>query len=306
MDTGQSSGGLLARLSEELAGAVERAGRSVVTVHGRRRLPASGIVWPGGVVVTADHVLEREEDLALSGADGKPIAAALVGRDPGSDLAVLRPADGSLPAAELATPGSVKVGHLVLALGRPGPGGVMASFGVVSAIGESWRTARGGTVEGYLRADLSLYPGFSGGPLVTAAGLVAGLNSSHLARGQEVAIPAHAVDAVVRALLAGRKVKRAYLGIGSQPVQLPAPLREKLGLEQEVGLMVVWVEPGSPAERDGLCMGDIVVALGTQAVTRVEELQAALSPAVVGQPLKATIVRGGERKEVTVTPGERA
>lgn len=301
-----SSGGLLASLSEELASAVEQAGRSVVTVHGRRRLPASGIVWPGGVIATADHVLERDEDLTVTDSAGNQIQVTLVGRDPGSDIAVLRPAGGTLQAAELAAPGSVRVGHLVLALGRPGPGGAMASFGVVSAVGDTWRTARGGTVEGYIRADLALYPGFSGGPLVNAGGQVVGLNSSHLARGQEMAIPAQAVDGVVRTLLAGGKVKRAYLGIGSQPVQLPAPLREKLGLASEVGLMIVWVEPGSPAEKGGLFMGDVLISLADQPLTGVEALQALLGSGAVGQPIKAAILRGGERKEVSITPGERA
>jgi S1-C subfamily serine protease len=300
-----ATNGVLASLSDDLAGAVEKAGRSVLTVHGRRRMPASGIVWPGGVVVTADHVLERDEDLSVSTPAGDELKVALVGRDPGSDVAVLRPSGGSLDPAGVAAEGSTKVGHIVLALGRPGPSGVMASFGVVSALGGPWRTARGGRVEGYIRADVALYPGFSDGPLINTAGEVVGLISSHLARGQEVALPAAHLEAIVKSLLTGGKVKRAYLGIGSQPVQLPEAVRRKLGLEQEVALMVLWVEPGSPADQGGLFMGDVLVSLAGRSVAGVEDLQTALGPSTVGKPLQAAVLRGGERREVTITPGER-
>ncbi|MBI3964189.1 MAG: trypsin-like peptidase domain-containing protein, partial [Chloroflexi bacterium] len=131
MTTEGKSEGLLASLSEELATAVERAGQSIVAVNARRRLPATGIVWPaagGAVVVTADHVVERDEDITVTLADGAEVKVTLAGRDPGSDLAVLRHASDSPTPATLAPAGSVKVGHLVLALGRPGSGAPLASF----------------------------------------------------------------------------------------------------------------------------------------------------------------------------------
>ncbi|MEA2641865.1 MAG: hypothetical protein QOF51_3259 [Chloroflexota bacterium] len=297
------SGGLLVALSNDIAGAVERAGRSTVTVHGRGRLPGTGIVWQPGVVVTADHVLERDEDVTVSIGDGQKVAATVAGRDPGSDLAILK-VDGIGEPAEQAPSGSIKVGHFVLALGRPGTN-VAASFGVVSAVGESWRTARGGVVEGYIRADVSLYPGFSGGPLVDGAGRVAGLNSSHLARGQEIAIPAAAVSAVVQTLLTHGKIQRGYLGITSRPVRLTEQLQQKLGVEQASGLLIMGVEPESPAEKGGLMIGDVLVAVGGTPTTDSEDLQVVLGPGTVGTAIEVMLLRGGERATVHVTPGSR-
>src|SRR5262245_11271030 len=215
MTTTGQVGGLLGKLSEELAGAVDRASQSIVTIHGRRRMSASGIAWPdNGIVVTADHVLEREEDIAVTLPDGQRAAAQLVGRDPGSDVAVLKIPGVTLTPAGIA-PIGLKVGHFVLAVGRPG-GNTMASFGVVSAIGGAWRTARGGVIDGYIRADVTLYPGFSGAPLVDAQGKVVGLLSSHLAGGQAAAIPAPTLSGIVQTLLSSGRVRRAYLGITSQ------------------------------------------------------------------------------------------
>lgn len=301
----ENAGGLLAALSDALAGVVERASRAVVTVDGRRGPPASGTLWPGGVVVTADHVLERDESIGVTLPDERRVAATVAGRDPGSDVAVLRLVEVAATAAELAPAESLKVGHLVLALARPG-GGPMASFGVVSALGGRWRTARGGAVDGYVRADLALYAGFSGGPLVDVQGRVVGLNSWHLALGEAMALPAAVVDDIVRALVAHGRVRRAYLGVTSQPVALPAALRERLGLQQETGLMVVAVEPGSTAEQGGLVLGDVLVAVGGQTVADPEDLRTALGPEIVGKPTTLTVVRGGARSELAVTPRERA
>lgn len=306
MATNEGAKGLLEALSEEMAGAVERAGRAVVAVDGRRRLAASGIVWQdGGIVVTADHVLERDEDIAVTLPDGRKVATTLAGRDPGSDLAVLRLVGASGSPADLAPANSVKVGHLVLAVGRPGTSAPVASFGIVSTLGGAWRTARGGAVEGYIRADLALYPGFSGGPLVDVQGRVVGLNSSHLAPGRGVAIPSAAVTGIVQTLLTQGRIRRAYLGVTSQPVLLPGTLRQKLGLGQETGLIIVGVEPGSPAEKGGLLMGDVLIALGGQAVAEGEDLQAALGPQVVGSPVSVSVLRGGEPRDLSVTPSER-
>ena len=161
----------LAQLSDALADAVERAARSTVQVNGRGRLPASGVAWTAdGAIVTADHVLERDDEITVGLPDGSDVAATLAGRDPGSDLAVLRIAADGLVPAEHASAGETRVGHLVLALGRPSAGGPQASFGTVSAIGGPWRTFRGGRVDGYLRPDVTFYPGFSGGPLIDVRG----------------------------------------------------------------------------------------------------------------------------------------
>lgn len=297
---------LLTTLSDALADAVERAGKSVVAVDARRQRAASGIVWPAGngVIVTADHVVERDEDISVLFADGQKAAATLAGRDPGSDVAVLRLAGTAPASAELAPPESAKIGNFVLALGRPG-GTAMASFGIVSALGGPWRTGRGGTIDEYIRADVTLYPGFSGGPLVDTQGRVIGLNSWHLARGQEIAIPTRAVATIVQTLLTHGTARRAYLGVTSQPVQIPDTLQAVLGTPTKAGLMLVGIEAGSPAEKGGLLLGDILVAVAGRAVSDAQDLQAALGPGAVGKPVTVSVIRGGARKELTVTPGER-
>jgi S1-C subfamily serine protease len=310
MATAGSSANVLTTLSNDLADAVERASQSVVTVDARRQVAASGILWPSGagIVVTADHVVEREEDIVVRLGTGRKVAASLVGRDPGTDLAVLRLADtgGQLPGpATLAPLDSVKIGHVVLALGRPGEGAPMATFGIVSAVGGSWRTARGGVVEGYVRADVALYPGFSGGPLVDSQGRVIGLNSWHLAGGQEIAIPSQTVGALVQTIVTQGRVRRPFLGVASQPVALPEALQQKYGLAQKSGLLLVGVEKDSPAEKSGLLLGDVLISFAGQTVADPQDLQAALATTTVGQPTTAVVIRGGERKELAVTPGER-
>jgi S1-C subfamily serine protease len=304
MTTNETPRGVLAELSDALAAAVERAGASTVLVNARRRLPASGIIWSEGVVLTSDHVIEREEEIKVTLGDGRELAATLAGRDPGSDLAVLRLTGAGGTVAERAPDGSARVGHMVLALGRPTTGGPMASLGVISALGGAWRTFRGGQVEGYIRSDVSFYPGFSGGPLVDAAGRVVGINSSRLGRGAGLTVPAGAAAKVADALLKQGRIRRGYLGIGSQPVRLPEALKTGLG-GQETGLLVITVESGSPAEQGGLLIGDIVVKMAGTAVRDTDELQSQLGSDRVGQATPISILRGGEPKELTVTVGER-
>lgn len=295
----------LAQVSNDLADAVERAAASVVTVNARRRMPASGIVWNNaGLLVTANHVVERDEEITVGLPDGREVPATLLGRDQGSDLALLQAAATDLTPATRAT-ADARVGHLVLAVGRPGPSGPMASFGSVSLVGGRWRRPRGGQIEGFIRADVAMLPGFSGGPLVDAQGAVLGLNSSTLGRGAGLTVPNKAIDAIIGALQTHGKVKRGYLGVAAHGVQLGAPLMSSLGLQQESGLLIVAVEPGSPAERDGLILGDIIIALNGEPVTDVEELQDRLSGEWVGQPLPIRVIRGGAAQELRVTIGER-
>ena len=295
----------LAQLSDDLAAAVERAAAGVVTVNARRRLPASGIVWTeDGLIVTASHVVERDEEITVNLPDGREAAATLVGRDPGSDLALLQAeATGLTPAPRAETP--ARIGHFVLAVGRPGPSGPMASFGVVSVVGGAWRTPQGGSVEGFVRADVAMLPGFSGGPLVDARGAILGLNSSTLGRGGGLTVPVAAIDKVVASLRAHGKVRRGFLGIGAQAVRLPAAIVAAHQLAREQGLLVVAVEPDGPAERDGLLIGDVIVALNGEAVAEVEELQDRLTGDWVGRALPIRVIRAGAPHELRVTVGER-
>ena len=283
---------LLSRLSDDLADTTDRAGPSVVRVEGRRRLPASGIVWsPDGVIVTADHAVERDDNINVGPPDGRSVAATLVGRDPTTDVAVLRTdGDGLIPARRNTDSGALRVGHLVLALGRPGRS-VLATLGIVSALGDAWRTATGGSIDRYLQTDVVMYPGFSGGPLVNAAGEVVGLNTSALRRGIAITVPVATLDSVVETLLAHGRIPRGYLGVGTQPVRLPAGLAK---------------EPDSPADQGGLLLGDVVVSIQGRPIGHADVLFAELGGDSVGQPAQLRIVRGGQLEDRTVVIGERA
>ena len=296
---------VLKNVSDALAATAEAAGSHVVRVEARRRLPASGIVWSDdGVIVTAHHIVERGDNIGVGLPDGQTATATLVGRDPTTDLAVLRAQATGLTSRTWAEPDDMRVGHLVLALGRPGKT-VQATLGIVSALSDDgWRSPAGGELDRYLQTDVVMYPGFSGGPLVDVAGQVIGLNTSALLRGVSLTVPAPTVRRVVETLLAHGRVRRGYLGVGAQPVRLPASLAEHLG--QETGLLLVSVEPASPAEQGGLLLGDTIVALDDQPVRHLDDLLGLLSSDRVGRSVPVRILRGGQVQELTVVIGERS
>jgi S1-C subfamily serine protease len=296
----------LTTLSDELGAAVAAAAPAVVTVLGGGRRSRSGVHWAKGVVVTADHGLDGDEDIGVALADGSKIAAELAGRDPSTDLAVLRIDGARAPVPEKAQADALRIGHLVLALGRPDSDGPAASMGVISALSGPWNTWRGGRVDRFIRADLGLYPGFSGGPLVDAGGKVIGINTSGLSRHWSLTLPASTVDRVSTALLARGRIARGYLGVGLQSVRIPAPVSTALGLGHSGGAIVVAVEPASPADRAGMLIGDVLVALDGNPVTDVEDVHGLLGPDRVGAAASLQLIRAGGRVEVRVTVGERA
>ena len=289
----------LLSLSNDLAGAVERTAPAIVTVHARRRLPSTGIHWRPGVIVTADHTVRAEEDITVTTPDGRALPAVLAGRDPGTDLAVLTVKDAGSATAALGDDAALKVGHLVLALGY----GPRVSWGVIGALGPRWRSWRGGEIDRLVRLDLTLYPGFSGGPLVDAGGRVVGLNTSGLARDARLTVPATTVTRVADELLRTGHVSRGYLGLGMQPVPLPEPLRRQLGLTRETGLIVVTVEPDGPAARAGVLLGDVLVALDGAPVSDLDDVQARLGSDRIGVAVPAVLVRAGARTELSITVG---
>jgi S1-C subfamily serine protease len=299
-----STGNPLIAISDAMAEAVARAGISTVLVSARRRFPASGIVYTTDLILTADHVIEREDDINVGLPDGSEVPARLAGRDPGTDLALLRLSRPATSAAQTST-AEARVGQLVLAVGRPTSEGVQASLGVVSSIGGPMRTGRGGLLERYLATDAIPYPGFSGGPLVDAAGQVVGVNTSGLARGTSLAIPAGLAWQTAAALAQNGRVRRGYLGIRSQPVELPASTQKALGRQQATGLLLVGIEEDSPASAGGLMIGDILVGLSGQTVSDPDELLTKLSGSQVGSAIAVEILRGGQPAKVTVTVGER-
>lgn len=292
-----------ATVSNAAAAVVAQAGQSVVRVDARRRHPASGIVWSAdGLILTAHHVVRRDDEIRVGLADGRELPATLVGRDPSTDLALLRVEASDLAAAQWRDEAGLGVGELVLALGRPGQS-VQASLGVLSALGGAWRAMGGGKVSHYIRPDLVMYPGFSGGPLIDGSGQVVGLATSALTREGGIALSAATAKPVVETLLAHGRMRRAYLGVGVQPVKLPAAVSESL--EQETGVLLNSVEADSPAAAAGLLVGDILVALDGEAVARPEDLTLILQGSVVGESISARIVRGGALTEVAVTAGEK-
>jgi S1-C subfamily serine protease len=294
----------LKTLSDELAALVESAGQSIVKVDARRRLPATGIVMQAdGVIVTSHHVVTRDENIHVTLPDGTTLPATLVGRDPSSDLAVLRVGAEDLTVPNWVTSDNAGVGQLVLALGRPGKS-VQATLGVVSALGESWQAPSGSKIDRYFQTDVVMYPGFSGGPLVGADGAVLGMNTSALMRGTSITIPTETVQRVAAALLEHGHIKRGYLGVTAQTVRLSEETAEAAG--QETGLLVASVEGGSPAAVGGVLQGDVIVRLGDNVTRSMEELLGLLNGPVVGSAVELTLVRGGALKTISVTIGERS
>lgn len=292
-----------ATISKAAAAVVAQAGQSVVRVDARRRHPASGIVWSAdGLILTAHHVVRRDDEISVGLADGSELPATLVGRDPSTDLALLRVTASGLAAAQWRDEGSLGVGELVLALGRPGQS-VQASLGAISALGGAWRSLGGGKVSHYIRPDLVMYPGFSGGPLIDGEGKVIGLATSALTREGGIALSATTAKLVVETLLTHGRMRRGYLGVGVQPAKLPAAVAASL--ERETGVLFNSIEADSPAAAAGLLVGDILVALDGEAVERPEDLTLLLQGSQVGQTISAQLVRGGSLTEISVTVGER-
>ena len=295
-----SNADALSALSNQMADAVERVAKSIVTVFGRDRQSATGIVYANELVLTADHVLERDDNLSVVTADGKKLAAQLIGRDPTTDLAVLRVAGLSAPSA--AASAAPRVGQWVLAVGQPEEG-LMASHGVVSAVGGPLRMGNGVNVERYIRTDATPYPGFSGGPLTDATGAVLGILTTGLARNVAIGIPFDLALRVAQTLTSQGYVKRGYLGVISQQVKLPTS--QRAGLSQEHGLLVMRVEDDSPAEKGGMLMGDILTSVDGQVVTNADELMGLLSGDRVGRAVNLGVVRGGTLQTVSVVVGQR-
>ena len=298
------SASALLTLSNDLAEAVAHAGQTVVAVYGRPRMPSSGVHWRQRVVVTADHTVKRDEDMTVGLPDGRTVPAVLAGRDPSTDLAVLRLQGEEFATAEIGDAAALRVGHMVLAVARPGERGLSASWGVISALGGPWHTWHGGQIDQFIRLDLTLYPGFSGGPLVDVQGRVVGINTSGR-RSMALTIPRVTVDRVVNQLLEKGRIVHGYLGLGMQPVRLPEPLKRSLNLPRAGGVIIVAVEPDSPAERAGLLIGDILVALEGVAVSDTTDVQVLLGPERVGTTVGASVIRAGLLVERAITVGER-
>jgi S1-C subfamily serine protease len=295
----------LIELSNALAQATERAAANVVAVHAEARGSASGVIWRPGIFVTAEHALRRDEEIHATLPDGRVVTATLVGRDPSTDLAVLKCAEASAAVPGFGDVTSLKPGSLTLVVGRTRASGPVAALGVVSLVAPERRTWTGAALAPYIRLDVGLQSTAIGGAVVDAQGRTVGIATPRFARFGAIAIPAPAVDRVVDTLLKKGHIPQGYLGVGLQPVRLPETLRQSLQRSEKTAAIVLEVEPDSPAHKAGIVIGDILIALAGHPVARLEDVHSQLHGESIGKPLALKFVRGGAAQEVNIVVGER-
>lgn len=296
----------LIELSNALAQATERAAACTVAVHAEARGSSSGIVWRPGVIVTADHALRRDEEISITLPGGRVVSAALVGRDPSTDIAVLKCAETVAAVTNFADVTKLKAGSLTLVVGQTRASGPVAALGVISLLAAERRGWTGSSLAPYIRLDVGVQPTASGGLVVDADGRAIGMATPRFARFGAIAVPTPTINRAVDALLASGRIPHGYLGVGLQPIRLPEALRQSLHRDQKTAVIVLEVEPDGPAGKAGIVIGDILVELSGAPVSRLEDVQAHLQGDAIGKPLAAKIVRGGVSQNVTVTVGERA
>jgi S1-C subfamily serine protease len=284
----------LALFSDQLAALVERAATGIVAVHFARRHSISGIHWRPGVLVTAEEALDRDEDITLLLPGGRKVPATLAGRDPSTDVAVLRFEPGGLPLATAGDATGLRAGHFVLAIGRY-DGSPLASQGIVAFAGGAWQSQRGGTIDQFLRLDLALSHAAEGGALVDVNGKTLGMTVLGPRR-RALAIPAATIDRAVDQLLAKGHVARGYLGAALQRARLGGDAR---------GLLVTGVDANGPAAQAGLLVGDIITGWNGASTTRVREIWRLLGTDSVGTSAELELLRAGNRMTLAVTLGER-
>jgi S1-C subfamily serine protease len=293
----------LMAFSDHVALLVERASASIVAVHGGGRWSSSGIHWRPGVIVTAEEVLERDDELTVTLPGGRKVAASLAGRDPSTDVAALRIEAQSLPIAATADAGSLRPGHVILAVGSF-EGAPAASFGLVGFVGSAWQSLRGGTIDSLLRLDLALDARAEGGAVVDSRGRVVGMAVSGPRR-RVLAIPTATIDRAVDQLLAKGYVGRGYFGAGLQHVRLAHQRNAAQPAGREHGILIVSIDPDGPAARAGLLIGDIVTAWNAQPLVRVRDVMRRLGPDSVGNTIDLQLLRGGAPKDLKIVIGER-
>lgn len=294
----------LSSLSSELASAVERASSSVVTVHGRPRLPSSGIVWRNGLILTANAALRRDEELRVTLPDGTTVAATLKGRDATTDLALLA-CDTGLAEPATWSKETFRPGQIILTVGRTADTGPIATMGIISGVSSEWQTWRGGKLDEFVRLDASIYPTSAGGAVVNAEGDILGMVAAGLSRSSVIAITGSTIERVAEALSTKGHIARGYLGIGLQPVAIPEVLKQQLDIEQDSGLMTLNVEDNGPVGRAGVVIGDVILSLGDRPVTDLEALHSLLDSSTVGKQLPLRVMRGGSLQQLSVTVAER-
>ena len=293
------------QLSKEISKAVEEAGKSVVAVDGRSGHTSSGIVWRRDSIITAAHAIRQDTNIGIVFAPGRSVVARLAGRDRGTDLALLRlDEEIEMAPAQFGETSSLSLGELSVAVARTRRGNIVASAGIISGLMGEWQVGRT-RIDQFIRPDLNLYPGFSGGALVDSTGHVLGLNTSGLLRGKSITIPASTVSRVAEEIASRGHVARPYIGLVMQPVQIPESLQKKAGIDVAAGLMVMHVEPGGPADSGGVLLGDILLDMDGQAFSDLDDVYEALARKGVGQEVNTSLIRAGQRLQLTIRIGDR-
>jgi S1-C subfamily serine protease len=293
------------QFSKELSEVVQRAGRSIVAVDGRAGHTSSGIVWRPDAVLTAAHSIRHESNIGVILGPGHSVAARLAGRDRGTDIALLKLEQPiEMQPAQFADTTSLSVGALSVGVARTRRGNIVASAGIISGLMGEWQVART-RIDQFIRPDLNLYRGFSGGALVDASGGMLGLNTNGLLRGRPVTIPSSTISRVAEEISTRGHTTRPYIGLVMQPVPIPESLQQKAGVTAGAGLLVMHVEPGGPADSAGFLIGDLLLEMDGSGFSDLDDVFDALGHKVAGEEVKTILVRGGQRMELTVRIGER-
>jgi S1-C subfamily serine protease len=295
----------LIELSNALAESTDHAAASAVAVHTETRGSSSGVIWRPHIVVTAEHALRRDEEIHLTLPDGRVVAATLAGRDPSTDIAVVKCAEAATAISEFGDVASLRPGNLTLVVGRSRASGPVAGLAVVSLVVAERHTWAGASLAPYVRLDIDLQPTATGGVVIDAHGRAVGMATPRFARFGAIAIPAPTVDRVVDILLEKGRIPRGYLGVGLQSVRLPDALRQSLERKEKGAAIVLDVEPNGPANKAGIVIGDILVSLAGRSVTRLEDIHSQLQGEVIAKSLALKFIRGGAIQETNIVVGER-
>src|SRR5215510_8821509 len=291
----------LLALSHSLSGLVESVANGLVGVLSHGRLVASGFAWKADAAVTASDALEADDDISLLLADGRTLAATLKGRDPSTDVALINVANGTLAPLPSTAATDVRVGGLVLALGR-GKEGVTANLGMVTTAGGPWQSLRGGSIDCLIRLDMRLEPLREGALVIDAQGATLGMAVLGPRR-RPLVIPAATIERIAPRLLADGRIRRGYLGLGLQSLRLDEALTQAHALPSRRGIMVVSLDPNGPARAAGVHVGDILISVDGEAVPGVRSLYARLTPESVGRNAELKMVRAGQIATAKVTIG---
>ena len=292
---------VLKSLSDATSALVKKVSQSVVSVNSRMSRGTGEVLNDEGYIVTCNHVLAGCNRVAI-GQGEKTYEAKIVGTDPYNDIALLKTDHSNLTPIELGDSAKLNTGQFVLALANPfNRKQPTATTGIITNPDSSLRGFRGTAMENVIATDAKLNPGFSGGPLVDVEGKIIGINTAYVwSRG--IAIPINKVKAVADRLMNGRTIKKAYLGVVANTVAIPQEITEQTGVDQDTGVMVFSVEPGAPARKAGLAMGDVIVKFNEKPVTEFYDLPRLLAEDVIGKETKLTIIRGEKLVELVITP----